>query len=43
MTIEAWVTQPDGTYIAHLDRSEASPFRRFAFATGAEQTIATEP
>lgn len=29
--IEAWVTDPAGTYIAHLDRSQASPFRRFAF------------
>jgi hypothetical protein len=28
--IECWVTEPDGTYIAHLDRSQASPFRRFA-------------
>lgn len=31
MSIEAWVTDPAGTYIAHLDRSQASPFRRFAF------------
>lgn len=29
--IEAWVTEPDGTYIAHLDRSDVSPFRAFAF------------
>lgn len=32
MSIEAWVTDPAGTYIAHLDRSEASPFRGFAIA-----------
>lgn len=32
MSIEAWVTDPGGTYIAHLERSEASPFRRFAFS-----------
>lgn len=32
MTIEAWVTTPGGAYIAHLDRSEASPFRRFALS-----------
>lgn len=31
MSIEAWVTNPAGAYLAHLDRSEASPFRRFAF------------
>lgn len=30
MSIEAWVTLPDATYLAHLDRSAASPFRRFA-------------
>lgn len=29
--IEAWVTQPDGTYIAHLDRSPSSPFRNLGF------------
>ncbi|MEW6223203.1 MAG: hypothetical protein AB1627_01100 [Chloroflexota bacterium] len=29
MSIEAWVTDPAGTYLAHLDRSEASPFRHF--------------
>lgn len=28
--IECWVTGPAGTYLAHLDRSQASPFRRFA-------------
>lgn len=28
--IEAWVTTPAEAYIAHLDRSQASPFRRFA-------------
>lgn len=33
MSIEAWVTSLDGTYIAHLDRSQASPFRRFAIQT----------
>lgn len=32
MSIEAWVTDPAGIYIAHLDRSEASPFRRFAIS-----------
>lgn len=31
-SIEAWVTTPAGAYIAHLDRSEESPFRRFAFS-----------
>lgn len=31
MSIEAWVTQPDGTGTVWLDRSQASPFRRFAF------------
>lgn len=30
MSIEAWVTDPSGAYIAHLDRSQASPFRQFA-------------
>ena len=30
--IAAWVTDPAGTYIATLDRSAASPFRRFAFS-----------
>ena len=31
MSIEAWVTRPDGqTYLGHLDRSAASPFRNFA-------------
>jgi hypothetical protein len=30
MTIEAWVTLPDSSYLGHLDRSAASPFRRFA-------------
>lgn len=30
MSIEAWATTPAGVYIAHLDRSEASPFRGFA-------------
>lgn len=29
--IEAWVTEPDGTYIAHLERSPSSPFRHFSF------------
>jgi hypothetical protein len=28
--IEAWVTTPAGVWLAHLDRSQASPFRRFA-------------
>jgi len=28
--IECWLTTPAGVYIAHLDRSQASPFRRFA-------------
>ena len=32
MSIEAWVTGPAGAsdYLAHLDRSEASPLRGFA-------------
>lgn len=30
MTIECWVTTLAGVYLAHLDRSQASPFRRFA-------------
>jgi hypothetical protein len=30
MAIEAWVTLPDSTYLCHLERSTASPFRRFA-------------
>lgn len=29
--IECWVTDPAGTYLAHLDRSAASPFRAFSF------------
>lgn len=34
MSIEAWVTEADGTtYLAGLDRSRASPFRRFAIST----------
>lgn len=32
--IEAWVTDQAGNYIAHLERSEASPFRHFGI--GAE-------
>ncbi len=32
MSIETWVTDRTGTYKAHLERSEASPFRRFAFS-----------
>jgi hypothetical protein len=31
VSIEAWVTDPTGAYICHLDRSEASPFRNFKF------------
>jgi acyl-CoA thioesterase-1 len=30
--IEAWVTTPSGSELAWLDRSAASPFRRFAFS-----------
>jgi predicted GH43/DUF377 family glycosyl hydrolase len=30
--IEAWVTTPAGAYIAHLERSATSPFRRFQVA-----------
>jgi Siphovirus ReqiPepy6 Gp37-like protein len=30
MSIECWVTGPDGTGAIWLDRSQASPFRRFA-------------
>jgi len=29
VSIEAWVTTPTGVYLAHLDRSRASPFRKF--------------
>lgn len=30
MSIEAWVTTPGEVYLAHLERSEESPFRGFA-------------
>lgn len=38
MSIEAWVTDPAGVYIAHLERSAASPFRRFALQAGVNAT-----
>ncbi len=30
MSIEAWVTDPAGAYLAHLERSTRTPYRRFA-------------